>query len=335
MAFLASLVGGAMHRGPLLAALATALLLAGCTGSPAAGDKARPSNTLPGETCLQDCQSPTQQPPTLTGQPAEDRMTIRGVVMDRAMHPLTNATVHIQELDRTQPVSASGTFLFEGLVPMPYLLVASAPEFRPFSLTVTPTEAKETIKFELEALPTNVPYHDEPVHFHGHIQCALEVLIITPACDTILTAEPLSQDPVLNGTFSTQLPVGLNWKTVVVDVVFDPAKQPGTDGLRTTVRGTFDSHQLGTYVDYAQFIGAEPFQFRIEPGAAYEGGDNAVPSNTTQFQFDTYPQSKGWHTVCTPFCTLGVGAGLDVEFDLYMTVFYVEPAPESWSIAEA
>jgi hypothetical protein len=31
-------------------------------------------------------------------------------------------------------------------------------------------------------------------------------------------------------------------------------------------------------------------------------------------------------------CFLGVGAGKDVQFDLYMTVFYVQKAPDGFTV---
>lgn len=265
-------------------------------------------------------------------------MTIRGLVTDKALRPIPTARVEIAENGRTQNVTASGTFEFAGLVPAIYFLTATAPEHGNQTLSAKATPGTATLEFVLERLPSNAPYHDDPVHFRGHIQCALEVLIITPSCDTVLTAEPVGQEPVLNGTFSALLPVGAGWKTVVVDVVFDPADQPGFDGLRVTTRGSYDPHQLGTYEKYGQFIGADDFTFRLEPDQSYEEGDKPVPSNTTMFQLDTYPHSHGWHTVCDPRpdgdCFLGAGAGIDVAFDLYMTVFYGEPAPAEWTLAK-
>lgn len=332
-----------MHRGVLAAAVAIALLLSGCVSSSGGPAKAREPETPRTDACVTGCQSdpPLQAPPSSQGEPSVS-MTIRGIVTDKALRPIPTARVEIAENGRAQNVTASGTFELTGLVPSNYFVTATAPGYGNQTLSVAhpkgQAQSQTTLEFILERLPTNTAYHDDPVRFHGHIECALEVLIITPSCDTILTADPLSQDPLLNGTFSALLPVGPGWKTVVVDVVFDPANQPGFDGLRVTARGSYDPHQLGTYEKYGQFIGADDFTFRIEPGQSYEEGDKPVPSNTTMFQLDTYPHSHGWHAVCDPRpdgdCFLGVGAGIDVDFDLYMTVFYGEPAPVDWSLAK-
>ena len=330
-----------MHRGLVVATLAVAILMAGCVSTAKSEEKARePSGT--GATTdppCTECGAPPPEPSQPSKTDNHKGMAIRGLVTDAALRPIPTARVEVMELGRAQNVTASGTFEFTGLTPANYFVLASALDYAPRTLSVPAREGQATLEFVLERLPTNASYRDDPVHFHGHIQCAMEVLIITPACDTILTADPLNQDPVLNGTFSALLPVGPGWKTVVVDVVFDPANQPGFDGLRVTARGSYDPHQLGTYEKYGQFIGADDFTFRIEPGQSYEEGDKPVPSNTTMFQLDTYPHSHGWHAVCDPRpdgdCFLGVGAGIDVDFDLYMTVFYGEPAPADWSLRES
>ncbi|MFO1532093.1 MAG: carboxypeptidase regulatory-like domain-containing protein [Thermoplasmatota archaeon] len=320
-----------MQRGPLLAILLTAMLLAGCAGPADAPTDHTQARSVPPE-CANGC-GPQGGPSTATTA-APDTMSIHGVVMDDVLHTLPDATVVVRELNLTKAVGPAGTFAFDGLVPSTYFLTASAPEHRSQTLTVEPANAQETVHFALEPLATNLAYN-ETVHFHGHLQCALEALIITPSCDSVITTDPVNHAPVLNDTFSAQLPVAANWKTVVTDVVFDPSAQPGMAGLRVTVRGAHDAHSLGSYEEYGKFNGTKSFTFSVEPDTQYDGGTRPVPSNTTQFQFDTYPLSYGWHKVCQPgtdTCFLGVGAGLDVDFDLYMTTFYVEPAPAGWTL---
>jgi len=263
-------------------------------------------------------------------------MDIHGVVVDERLQPL-RANVTLAELNQTVVTSSTGTFQFTNLVAGTYFVRAAAPEYRTKVLTVDPQTASQQMRFQLDPLPTNVPYN-ESVRFHGHIQCALEAAIITPSCDTlVLFAEDgakLPETHLFNDTFETSLPVSDNWKTVVADVVFDPSQQPALDGLRVTVRGTYDQKQLDTYQQYGRFNASAPFAFRLEPGQTYPEGQSAVPANTTMFVFDVYPQSQAWHATCQPplpedpsHCLLGVGAGVDVDFTLVLTTFYVAPAP--------
>jgi hypothetical protein len=264
-------------------------------------------------------------------------MNIHGVVVDEAVHPL-NATVSILETGQSQPTGSGGAFRFDNLRPDVYFLTARADGFHSKTLSVTPeAAAADSLRFVLEAMPTNVPYNTT-VHFRGHIECALETLILSPSCDSLLTDPSVHQHAVFSTNSSTLLLVDNNWKTVVTDVVFDPGTQPALDGLRITVRGSHNVSSLGAYQQYGRFNASHPFTFRIEPGATYpDGTGGPVPENTTVFKFDVYPQSKEWHKVCEvppvgSECFLGVGAGKDVQFDLYMTVFYVQKAPDGFTV---
>lgn len=331
MAFLPPPVAPAMRRGAILAALLTALLLAGCV-SDGGGSGSATGTTTDATTTYRSTGhgDPIPPPPP----PKGDTMTIRGVVLDGSLQPLA-ATVLLQELNRTQRTTAAGTFEFTGLVPHAYFLTASAPEYKAQTLSTDAERAKETLKFVLEPLPRDVATN-VTVRFHGHLQCALEVLIISPACDSVLTDPRVGGPAVFNSTSTTLLPVEANWRTVVADVVFDPSGQPLLDGLRVTVKGTYNQTGFGTYEQYGRFNNTSSFTFRVEPGQEYADGTSAVPSNMTQFKFEVYPQSKLWHTVCVPpgeggTCFLGAGAGLDVDFDLYLTTFYAKPAPAGWS----
>lgn len=295
------------HR---LVGLLLLVLLAGCT-APNVGPAASSSVV------------PSAAPTTLT---------LHGVVVDAALHPLPNATTTVLELHR----SAQGaTFRFPDVAAAPYTLTASAAGFHSKSLVVSPAQADQEIRFVLDVDPAQTAYN-VTTHFHGSMQCALEAGIISPSCDTLVTAAGGPQ--VTPSNTSTILPVDAQWRTVVADVVFDASKQPGLQGLRVTVQGTSDQSELGTYQQYGRFNGTSSFTFHLEPGGAYPEGIKPVPTNTTQFRFDVYPQSLGWHATCQPPapasgpCLLGAGAGTDVEFDLYLTTFYGRAAPAGFTL---
>jgi hypothetical protein len=264
-------------------------------------------------------------------------MSIHGVVLDEALHPLA-ATVTILETNATQATGPGGAFRFDGLRPDVYLLTARSAGFRPETLSVMPDTAGDELRFQLQDNPTDAPYNTT-LHFRGILECALEVLIISPSCDTLITSPQGLGHPELglfNSTNSVTTDVQDGWKTVVTDVVFDTSSQPLLDGLRVTVQGTHNQSALGTYQQYGRFNDTKSFTFRLEPGATYpEDTGGPVPQNTTAFRFDVYPQSKGWHAVCAPpgsgTCFLGVGFGMNVQFDLYITTFYGQPAPDGFT----
>ena len=303
---------------PLLSALVTCLLLAGCTGS------SEPPVTA-------STQGDNPAPVTLAGT---ESIALRGHVFTPSLTPIENATVAVVASELTAVTGADGGFDFGELEPRIYTLVANAAGYLETALTVTPEQSAEKVRLVMQAGMPVVPY-TQTYAFSGIMQCAFEALIISPSCDSALTAVPGQPVPPFfdtNQSFLFQAEPG--WKTLVVDVVFDGEAYPGLAGLRITVRGSLDPDGGGEYLQYGRWYGPESFTATIEPGGKYEDGTEAVPENATGFQVDTYPHSHLWHAgEASPF--LGVGFAQDVRFDLYATLFYVDPAPEGFTLRGA
>lgn len=285
--------------------VAALILLAGCADSPGAAN------------------------PQLPARPAT--MAIVGLVQDETFAPIAGAQVSIRLVGLSTVTDASGGFRFEGLAVSAYLVDVEAPGYQPATLTAEPTEGNASLAFVLSRPPSLLP-RTELVHFRGILQCAAEALIISPSCDSALTA---AGGPALfNDTSRFGLGLLPNWGSVVVDVDFDPGSHPGLDGLRLTVRGARDDGGGGDYEQYGRFTGPGPFTAVVEPGQEYPDGSGPVPPETTLLRLEVYPQSHGWHATCEAACFLGVGAALDVSFDLYVTVFYNQRAPAGYSLLE-
>ena len=267
-------------------------------------------------------------------------MTILGLVQNETFAPVPGAQVSLRMTPHVLTTDAGGQFAFRDLPLAPYLVDVAAAGFENATLNAQPQDNVSLSFVLLRPLPP-VP---EPVelHFQGSFDCAFEALIISPSCDTVLdlvreetgpSPDPLPDQPDAFEDISTfEAILGTSWSTVVVDVDFDP--QPGLDGMRLTLQGRNDADQLGTYETYGQFHGTEPFTARIAPGASYEGGDKEVPTNATRMQFELFPHGHFWHAACEPVtnqCPLGAGAAMNVQFDVYVTVFFVDPAPEGYS----
>lgn len=289
------------HRAILLLA---ALLLAGCADDPASG--------LP---------EPTASPST---------MAIVGLVQDEAFTPVGGANVTLRLVGRATVTDASGGFRFDGLAPSAYLVDVNATGFQGATLTAEPGAGNASLSFVLARPPSLRPTMAFE-HFRGILQCAFEAAIISPSCDTALSVAPGSPH-VFNDTSSFEAGLDPNWGTVVVDVDFDAAAHPGLDGLRLVARGAADAGETGEYQQFGRFNGSEPFTVRLEPGATYPDGAGPVPAATSLFRFEVYPQSHGWHATCAAACLLGAGASVDVSFELYVTVFYNQKAPEGYTM---
>lgn len=286
----------------------TALLLAATLAGCAGGDE-----------------SPAAVPsPTPAADEVEDTIRIFGIVQDAAVQPLAGATVRVPVLGLNTTTGADGRFSFDDIAPGRYVVEADAADHRGATLT---TDGQELL-FVLPRFAEQ-PFQSQQV-FQGIWQCAAEYLIITPNCDEAVRL--IGGPTVTEGESEFDLLTEPNWKTMVVDVVYDGG-HPGIAGLRTAVSATLDSNELGSYEKYGDFSGPESFTFHIEPGATYSEGV-PIPSNATGLRLNVYPLSHGYHATCDDIsgpCFLGVGAAVDVQFELIVTLWYVEPAPEGWT----
>jgi hypothetical protein len=300
-----------VHR-PLLPLALAALLVAGCAG-------------------------PGDAPASVAAGPAaQATMSIVGLVQDEDLAAVAGAAVHVRSLDASATTDAAGNFRIDGLLPSAYLVDVAAAGFENATLTAEPTATNNASLNFILSRPATLRPASEVVHFNGLLQCAAEYVIISPSCDTLLTFA--GGPAVFEDTSTFDLGVRPGWSGVAVDVDFDPGSSPGLDGLRLVVRGIDDAAELNEYQQYGRFNAPQPFTAVLEPGALYEEADIPVPANTTAFRFQVYPQSHGWHATCAvgdEACTLGVGAGVDVSFDLYVTVFYNQPVPAGYSLRAA
>lgn len=267
-------------------------------------------------------------------EPEPTSLTVAGIVQDINVAPIAGATVTIAELGLNQTTGPDGRFAFTDLESRFHVVTASAPEYAPATLTVNPADVKELL-FVLERIPAT-PFHIT-APFAGFAQCAAEYLIITPSCDTILefladNGVPLPNNgSVTDDTTQFDVRVNSGWKTLVVDIVFDLADHPGLEAMRTVVSGTNDPNALTSYEQYGRFQSPTSYTVRIEPGGTYADGVRDVPQNSTGFRLDVYAQGHGWHATEDVIGLLGVGVAIDLQFEVFATAFYIEPAPVGWS----
>lgn len=300
---------GTARAAPLL--LAAAFLLAGCSG-PAApvADPASPA--------------------------APSAMAIVGIVQDETLQPVAGANVSLRLVDRSTVTDAQGGFRFDNLTISAYLVDVNATAFEPATLTAEPRAGNASLNFVL-LQQTSFRPRTEVTHIQGILQCAAEYAIISGSCDTASTT--FGGPGTFNDTSVFQVGLNRRWQSIVVDVDFDGSNHPGLEALRLVVRGVDDSDQLNEYRQYGRFSGGEPFTARIDVNGTYEDGDAPVPGNLTLVELTVYPQGHGWHQVCDPSesfgCFLGAGAGVDVQFDLYVTVFYNQQAPDGYTLLTA
>ncbi|MEA3136013.1 MAG: Carboxypeptidase regulatory-like domain [Thermoplasmata archaeon] len=276
-----------------------------------------------------DPAAPAADDPSATAAPST--MAIVGLVQDEAFNPVSGAQVTLRLMDRTATTDAAGAFRFDGLSVSAYLVDVNATGFEPASLTAEPHAGNASLNFVL-LQQTSLRPRVTVEHLEGVYQCGFEAVIIPGSCDILLE---MAGQSAFEDLSSFQLGLGRNWRSFAVDVDFDLSANPGLEGLRLVVRGLNDADQLNEYQQYGRFNGPGPFTAILDVNGTYSDGDGPVPGNLTALQLDVYPQGHGYHATCQVderACALGVGAGADIQFDLYVTVFYNQKAPEGYTL---
>lgn len=296
----------------LVVLLVAVALLAGC-GDPSA-DAADPA----------DAAGPTST------------MSIVGLVQDESLVAVAGANVRVRMLELNGTTDATGSFRFEGLVPSAYLVDVNASGYEDATLTAEPSATMNASLNFILVKPVSLRPLVTVEHFKGIYQCAVEVLIIPGSCDVLLEEAGTGQDLFAD---SAAFQVGLrpNWHSVIIDVDFDLSNSPGLEALRLTVRGIDDPDSQGEYQQYGRFASGEPFTARLDVGGSYQDGIGSVPGNLSALALAIYPQGHGYHAACgihERTCALGVGAGVDVQFDLYVSVFYNHLPPAGYSLLD-
>lgn len=292
---------------------------------------------------LAGCATPAETTDTVTtsggpggGTPVGD-MVITGLVESAALVPLAHANVSIEPANLRLRTDANGRFTSPGLASGVYIVSASMPGYLTKTLAARPEAT--SLQFILPRAAPTVPYNVTLPPMHGVFECASDQLIGSGPCDLYPRAGGAE---VFHNESSLLFRTDLAWKTLVLDLVFDPEANPGLEGMRFALRGQNSTAGSGTYEQYGRFTGTQSFTSRVEPGGNYTDGTGPVPANVTDFQVDVYPLGRAYHDVCHPdlpdhpaACFTGIGAGVNVRFDLYVTIFYVEPAPEGFTLLSA
>ena len=308
-----------------MVAFVTCALLAGCTDD-GVDDRAKldpAAATVAGPQTPQPAPRPVVQP-----TPQANEMHLAGFILDDQAQPIRDATVRAITLDLVQTTGDDGSFDF-GLVPEGfYPIQAEADGYQAANDTFQP--GRDSFRLQLVYIAPQEAY-STLVHFAGTLECAAEAFIISPSCDSAVTfvggPGAFQADNVFDYTTEP------GWQTMVLDVVFDQADQPLLDGIRLALPGGGDSNALNEYEQYGRFYASQSYTVRIEPGGEYEEGSGPVPADVTAFSIESFPHGHGYHPAGIGF--LGVGAGIDVTYHLYVTTFYVEEAPDGYSFQDA
>jgi hypothetical protein len=245
---------------------------------------------------------------------------IQGFVTDEAFAPIVNARVVVEELDLSLTTDDTGQFSFTGVPAGTYGIRAERIGYNPAKKSVTVGESgTANVEFTLKAIRKEVAYH-KTQHFAGFWECNThEVNCGKPLDDTGLS-EQLGRQA--NDAYQWTLPLDRKLAGLVVEVVWTPGASPASDRFEVTIRN--DVSQDETPLKEGK--GASPLlvrveQSEIETASLAEGGSVTI-------RVDLAP-TQGQE----PSDGVGFGFAFEQPFDVYVTPFYLDPAPDGFSPA--
>lgn len=322
------------------ALLVLALLLAGCAGPTAQVQQA------------QEAGGTTAAPDAVPAQP--DTGTLVVYALDAKLRPLADAEVTLAD-NRTQTTNGDGMARFEDVPAGTVLLTVSKEGYRTAQsgARVEPgREVQANVKLLEDETVAAVQAANEPrrdqYHFRGYFECSATYLIITGDCmllaDTVTEGLGLGT-PAGNGTqeeFMLDFPLDYNWTSVVGEMHWDSGGPLNGEAMTFALEPT-EYNSTGHAPKYARDEGTSPLRWVVHAGEAHPSAtasaDGDEPDMPDPFGGEvvrtrSYVAGQVLHRPAgTDF--LGVGAAVTQQFEVVVTVFYGERAPEDFTVAGA
>ncbi len=260
---------------------------------------------------------------------------ILGVVVDQAIVPVADATVTVEvggnQLTKTS--DQNGRFVFAGLEPGTYFVVAKKIAYEPVQssvVVVAGVEEPPILKLQIERLFNQDPYM-QTQRFAGFVGCAYSLILISSTCVNDYTrVDPTGTCP--NGCLPQttgvvdqreyRSEVNAGWQTILWEMVWD-----------SSVSGTVE--QMAITVSYAERVGAGhwyassrmPQPYRMQVNVGEPGPGAQIPADTPEF-IDPEGQDNLWNMI---------GAGpsdvaVQQEVEIFQSNFYFGQPPEGWAL---
>ena len=297
-----------IHNGlapALVAAMAAAVALAGCSGGDGLDDIPVTSDTG----------------------------GIRGVVVDEAIRPIQGATVQVPAIGKSAITDASGEYAITGLAAGSYVVKASHPLYDVVQQTanvVAGDPDPKAVKFQLTRLITADPYA-VTTKYDGFIACSLGVPNVgySEECGEGVGVPCDVPPPVgcqrVGGQDNNDVQYDFNVdgpsvRSLTVELVWEPsAGETGAGQLYAIVATDWvcdpscEGNRLG------EASGASPLHVYVPPRAL---GNLSAEKTVTAFTWAAFEDQNAPNPV------------VNQDYQLFVTASYHLPLPEEWSFVD-
>jgi hypothetical protein len=278
-----------------LLVLSLTVLAAGCMGH------AEPKSALP---------APTTTDPYSLPEGVDN--ILRGRVSDPDQTPLMGANVEIISLQMNQTTDGAGAFEFRNLEPHDYLVVVSYEGYRTKTQRAIVEDGRIfELNFQLEQKPNLTPYN-ETTPFRGVISCEFAYATNPENVETVSCG---GQDP--NNKQAKTFHVNQNAAQIQIEAVWQRTAE-SSKNLAMTIESVGFGHQD---IQFGRQHGDSGIKMTISQTLAQKyyanGGDVLVTMNAAP-------------SVTGDEAALDAGLAVQQDFDLYFTVFYIEPGPPTF-----
>ena len=288
--------------------------------------------------CLSGATS-TTQPPLGALQGA----TVLGLVTNDEIMPVPSARVLVVETGQTAVTDQSGAFSIFDVPAGTWTIRVEEPRHIAIQEAFTVEDAEAArLDLMLPTIPGVSPYRSLFM-FRGHYDCAHEVPIWPGDCMLLYQVATGGPDEYTNETFAFRLPVEEHWESIVLEVEWQTSAENQLDGMRLYLENGNGTESGHSYLVARAEGPSSPLRLVVNRGELHPRADVYEATSQKAFipdagelaQIRVFPRGKFYDQtsqVCSDSgCLLGVGVGLDIDFKVYATVFYVDRAASDYS----
>lgn len=262
-----------------------------------------------------------------------------GLITDDEARPVDGAQVALKTL-KVSPIAlkiftnVEGRFCIDAVPAGRQTVLANKDGFIESSTSITVVPGAETaVRLVLQPVPTNVVAIVPLTAMIGHYTCAAEAFTYTGECEYEAenqTKQDIVPSDLTTNNHSWNVPSG--WSGLSIEITWSegaPVHGFAHEGIRFAMESQEDLG--GKFVNseirdkYAQIV---INQGQVSPDATL---GYPIPQRGVATWLHVTPLGRGAGATCQVQCGYGLGASVEIRYEIYITVFYGMSVPAGYS----